>query len=78
MTYFTETASVAEVFIAVVSAVFLVFWGLLIWFYRRKGESPFRADAPKLFVYCAKGLPWLIGVICLLCTVWAFTPGDLW
>ena len=57
MTYFTETASVAEVFIAVVSAIFLVFWGLLIWFYRRKGESPFRADAPKLFVYCAKGLP---------------------
>lgn len=78
MTYFTETASVPEVFIAVASAIFLVFWGLMIWIYRKRGESPFRADAPKLVLYCANVLPWVIGAICVLCTVWAFTPGNLW
>ncbi|WP_461188666.1 hypothetical protein [Arthrobacter sp. Z4-13] len=78
MTYFTETASVPEVFLAVLSAALLVFWGLVTWFYRRKGESPLRKDAPKLALYAAKVFPWMLGMICLLCTVWAFTPGNLW
>ena len=54
MTYFTDTASVGEVFLAVLSGAMLVFWILMLWFYRRRGRSPFRDDASKFALYCGK------------------------
>jgi hypothetical protein len=76
MTYVTETASFAEVFSAVLSALILWIWGLMILSYRRKGESPFEEDASQLSLYCAKLIPWIVGVVCILSTVWAFIPGN--
>ena len=76
-TYYSDTASVGEVFVPVGTAVLWAFWGAMFWWYRRKGESPFRDGAPRWQIAFAWASPVLLGFVAIMFTYWAFMPGNL-
>lgn len=76
-THFSNTASVPEVFIPVVTALVWVIWGLMLWWYRRKGESAFVENASRVKILLAWMGPVLCGFAAVLLAVFAFLPHDL-
>ena len=76
-TDFSYTASVTEVFIPVVGALLWVICLLMLWWYRRKGESPYRDGASKTQIAFFWAVPVFLGVVSLVFAVFAFIPGGL-
>jgi hypothetical protein len=76
-TDFSDTASVTEVFIPVVGALLWVICLLMLWWYRRKGESPYRDGASKTQIAFFWAVPVFLGVVSLVFAVFAFIPGGL-
>jgi hypothetical protein len=77
-TYFTDTASVSEVFIPVVGAIYVLFWAALLWWYQRKDETWYRAGTPRWLVACIMLTIPAFGLLSIVFAAWAFMPGDLW
>lgn len=77
-TYFSDTASLSEVLVPAVGALVWAVWGLSFWWYGRKGETPFRDDAPRWQIFCAWGSMIFVGLLSIFFAAWAFMPGELW
>ena len=76
-TDFSDTASVTEVFIPVVGALLWAICLRMLWWYRRKGESPYRDGASKTQIAFFWAVPVFLGVVSLVSAVFAFIPGGL-
>ncbi|WP_144836742.1 hypothetical protein [Kocuria rosea] len=77
-TYFTDTASVTEVFVPVVGAIYVLFWVAMLWWYKRKNETWYKAGTPRwLVAYSMLTIP-AIGLLAIVFAAWAFMPGNLW
>ncbi|MFF0991459.1 hypothetical protein [Kocuria nitroreducens] len=77
-TYFTDTASVSEVAIPVVGAIYVLLWAAMLGWYRRKDETWYKAGTPRWLVACAMLTLPAAGLASVLFVAWAFMPGNLW
>ncbi len=74
----TETASATEVFIPLVTLLYLLTWAVVWGWHRRMGRPIFREGAPVWVTWAVSLTVPFFGILSLVLAVFAFIPGDLW